>query len=112
MVQYETETLEVEMAQCAGQLFGERITNGIGVTNPFALHDFNCLLVNRLRRKRIDFYWCDGLSPESYIQGSLFLLICLATWAAPPSEIAYQVKSRLNTLVPMAGRATQKCWYL
>lgn len=73
MVQYETETLEVEMAECAGQLFGERITNGIGMTYPFALHDFNCLLANRLHRKRIDCDWYNGSSPECYIHSSLIL---------------------------------------
>ena len=47
MMENKTEMLEVELTEGAGQLFGERITNGIGVTNPFALDDLYRLLTNR-----------------------------------------------------------------
>ena len=73
MVQNESEMLKVELAQGAGQLFGQRIAHRIRVTDPFALYDFNRLLTDRLHRKRIDFNRCDDSSPAAFIHSSRIL---------------------------------------
>ena len=64
MVENETEMVEVKSAKCGGEPLGERVTNGIGMTNTFALYNLDWLLADRLRRKWIDSYWFDGSSPE------------------------------------------------